>query len=466
MSVNCGLQAANTAEFGFIAAALNSSVKERETLEALLSSDSGVWNRCNPCELAKDALLRMDERARESFLNQLWGEAQKYSVQYRRSTPKRLVKRPSRLEAYLLAQASVDALSARLSVSLPFMSYAGMCGAISPDSVRLPPEIDERRATAIAFLQSLSLERKLRGTERGTNIVGWVIGILLIGAITGFLSVLASKQQATRLAYRDTPVQQPKPEPAVSAGPVIPAETALLGSTISEISPQSILRHVYGDFVGQDGRVSWPASALPPSIRSSGDVRDVVEFRVVWQGETPTDVSERRQFVVFGGTELPREEHNCHACSAILGILVLKKEGAVWRVESVARTLGWVGENGEVAESFRLVEWNAGQHAVVLEDISYHQGYEERSATIVGVWNEQPVVLAEVGLGASDCGAQTDEIKSCRDDTADFSFVRAEPNQPWELEIKRHVKSGLKPGESADTTERLRFDGTKFQPIM
>ena len=144
---------------------------------------------------------------------------------------------------------------------------------------------------------------------------------------------------------------------------------------------------------------------------------------------------------------------------------MLRTEGAVWRVESLARTLGWAGENGEVAESFRIVKWNAGEHAVVFEENSYHQGHEERSATIVGVWNEKPIVLAQLALGASDCGAQTDESMPCRDEAADFSFVPAEPNQPWELEIRRHIKSGLKPDELADTTGRLRFDGTRFQSV-
>jgi hypothetical protein len=414
---------------------------------------------------------QLPPRARERFDSELRNEVKKYeSAADAEITIDRLMRaRLNFIERYVVISAALAILTDGFPVELPLLAYRGAERCVRSASESSPGGFDDpsspellkiesgRRLTA-AYLQiaSLRLERKLRhngSTSSGRTI--WAViggGIVFAALIIGLVGIFSTRNTApSSLQPPAEGASHPTPEPQRRQA-YIPSEEQVRQIIFDGVPDnRRILDLVYGNANGPGESALWSASQLPANLdRGLLLVRenDTVAFRIVYREAHMDSAGRHRLFVVTAGTGSPLLNFSYHACRAAIGLIVLRQDGAIWRVEAMDRAADAVGEYGAPADQYSLVRWGREQYGVLMRVQHMSQGQTDEFASLLAVVEGKPRLIASLKLAYEHCDAFGRESPPCRSGRGELSFVEAEGDGPWDLEIRRRIDEGLKEGES------------------
>jgi len=230
-----------------------------------------------------------------------------------------------------------------------------------------------------------------------------------------------------------------------------------------------ILQTVYGNVNGPGQSAIWSASQLPPQLDRSRllvQAADSFAFRVVYSEELIDSNGVHRLFIAIAGSGIPLENFTCHACAAILGVVILRQEVSGWRIEAVNRVVAVDGANGKLADQYSIVGWGADRYGLLLRLQTSDMGGQYAFATLVGQVNEIPRVIGTFDVAHDDCGVQHAETAPCRSETSDMSFEQSSGDVPWDLYLRKQVTKGLGPGEPLLSVKTFRFDGETYKEVQ
>lgn len=308
-----------------------------------------------------------------------------------------------------------------------------------------------------------------------TRPEGWVrvivLGVLAAGAVIGMwrLSTRSNRSEPLAATPKSSSVLAEPPSPRPFRY-IVPDEDAIRQLVFStQPDDREILLRVFGNVDGPGPSAIWPTSQLPARLDVSRlllQATGAIAFHIAHREEYENGTGVHREFITTAGTGSPPDEFRCHACPAVMGLVVLRQDLAGWSVEAVDRTVAVLGENGEPADHYLAVRWGADQYGLLLGEKSISQGEEDGSATLVGVIDAVPVVIGTFdGISHDDCGGVLNEPTPCRSERSDISFVEVPGYGAWDLLIRKQVDKGLRPGESDITVRRFRFDGRGYEEL-
>jgi hypothetical protein len=276
------------------------------------------------------------------------------------------------------------------------------------------------------------------------------LALLLLGTNLSSCRRLATLRPATA---------PPTPAPQVPSSPRV-------GAVLPRpLTAEGVTELVYGNGEGAKAVPGWRPKKL-------------------WQGIDGPGFDAGTQFVCKPGSLLPFREgeelrafvlssartpdHDCEACSPLVGAVALTEVTGGWRIDAVDPEVGDWGIHGEAPDG-KVVQLGPLKHGVMIESFSSQYGVSVTGISVLAETRNggfaEILSLAEVSSeNGGDCGEEAGD-KLCWEYSSDWRLVQAEGRDLWDFQI---TKKGSRQDSAGSGVEEFsetlvyRFDGVKY----
>jgi len=262
-----------------------------------------------------------------------------------------------------------------------------------------------------------------------------------------------------RLAALRPATAPPAPAPQT---PLTPRVGALLPRPLTA---EGVTELVYGNGAGAKAVPLWRPKRLWQGIAGPGFDAGT-QFLCKPVSLLPFREGDELRAFVLSSARTP--DHDCQACSPLVGAVALTEVAGGWRIDAVDPEIGDWGIHGEAPDG-EVVQLGPQKHGVKVESAFSQNGVSVTGLSLLAETRSggfaEILSLAEASSdNGGDCGEEKGD-KPCWEYSSDWRLVKAEGRDLWDFEL---TKKGTRQDSTGSGVEEFaetllyRFDGVKY----